>query len=144
MQKSLKADFLAENSVIPAVYDADNEGETIDTKGYGSVLFVANVGAAGITWTTTNKLTLLVQESADDSTWTAVAAADLDGGLSTGTLGEFKVLDDATDASLAYHVGYLGNKRYCRAKILKGGTHSTGSPIGIVALKGNPKYAPAA
>ena len=51
--------------------------------------------------------TFEVQESDDDTSYTAVAAADLQG--------TEPVVDDATDDAQVYELGYLGSKRYLRA-----------------------------
>ena len=34
-------------------------------------------------------------------------------------------------------MGYIGGKRYIRGVIAKTGTHSTGTPIGLLVVKGD-------
>ena len=55
---------------------ADVDGTSVDCAGYGSCVVVAQAGAATGS-PTAQSLVFQVQESSDDSTWTAVAGATL-------------------------------------------------------------------
>ena len=39
-----------------------------------------------------------------------------------------------------FRVGYIGGKRYIRAVIAKTGSHSNGTPIGVMVVKGNARH----
>lgn len=142
--RSEKKNMLVANNIDAVTTTAAASGAGVDTQGYESVAFIANVGESGDTLSGSVSIDLLVQESDDDSTYTDVAEADLDGGLSGGAAGAFALIDAAAEDDTAYTVGYIGGKRYVRSRIELTGTHTNGTPIGIVSVKSNPKYGPAA
>lgn len=125
-----------------AVFTADANGVTIDTQGYGSCAFVANVGASGDTLSGSVKAELEVEESDDGSTWTDVANEDLTHYVTGTNDGCFAVVDDGAEDEAVYRTGYIGNKRYVRAVVNLTGTHTNGIPIGVVARLGNPAFSP--
>lgn len=94
-------------SFVPAARTATANGTGVDLRDYKAEALVIRFGA--ITGTTPT-MTIRWEESDDDSTYTAVAAADLDGGLVPAGL-------DATAANTVIKRGYLGTKRYVRAAI---------------------------
>jgi len=142
--RSQKKGLLVENNIDSAVITASANGTGVDTQGYDSLAFVVNVGESADTLSGSVYFDLLVQESDDDSTYTDVAEADLDGGLVGGAAGAFALVDAAAEDDAAYTVGYIGGSRYARCRIEVTGTHNNGTPIGAVSVKGNPKYGPAA
>lgn len=73
-----------------------------------------------------------VQESDDDVTYTAVAAADLQ-----GTEPSIGVADDNT----VFEVGYVGSKRHLRASVTVTGATS-GGIYGAVVVLGQPSRPP--
>ena len=77
-----------------------------------------------------------MQESDDNSTFTATANADLTNYTTATNTGTGTVVVSNATASQAYLVGYKGNKRYIRGVLNFSGTHSTGTPIGVIGLKG--------
>ena len=77
--------------------------------------------------------TFAVEESADNTTYTAVAAADLQG--------TEPVVDDATDDDQIYELGYLGSKRYIRVAVTVSGA-TTGAVYGASITTGHPAVAP--
>ena len=89
-----------EETIRPQVATADVDGETVDLRGADSVLFAVTIGT--ITDDATDS-TVTVEESADDSTWTDVADADI-----LGT-------EPTLAADTAYQFGYIGSERYVRA-----------------------------
>jgi hypothetical protein len=54
------------------------------------------------------------------------------------------VLNNTTLDKAAYSFGYQGSKRYLKAVATPTGTHSVGTPIGVVALRGTGAYSPVA
>ena len=48
-----------------------------------------------------------------------------------------------TTTKVIVSVGYRGSKRYVRAVLNFSGTHSTGTPIGVIGLRGRLRAQPA-
>ena len=116
---------------------------SVDTQNYDSVAFAVNVGATGDTLSGTNRVELQVQESDDNSTFTAVANADLNnyaaGTTNTGTTQ--KIIANA-GAAQAYLVGYKGYKRYIRGVVNVTGTHTNGTIVAVTGVRGRNHLAP--
>lgn len=133
--------------ITAASLDADANGVTVDTKDYGSLTFAVYVGIGGITFTTTNKVEFTLQESNDDSTWNACAddAMILDPNTTApGDTGIFRSLiaaKAAADTTMTT-VGYRGKKRYARVRAEFGGTHSSATPMAVVAIQSHPRVRP--
>lgn len=90
-------------SISARALTATVNGTGVDTNGYGSVVAVLDMGTfAGTTPTATVRL----EDSADNSTFAAVAAADLHGGA-------LPAIDTTTDEQIVER-GYIGSKRYVR------------------------------
>ena len=142
MTKDLHNNLKLTTSIVPAVKSSDTNGTGIDTAGYEAVEMVVMVGLSADTLSSTNKISLELEESTDNSTFTDVAEADMIGGISGGTVGEFALIDAATEDELTYKVGYRGTQRYIRPVLNFSGTHTTGTPIGAVAILGKPRNAP--
>lgn len=73
-----------------------------------------------------------VEDSPDNSVWTAVAAGLLQGSAPTVV---------AADDDKVFEVGYLGNQRYLRAVVVTTGA-TTGGIFGAVVLLGFPTRPP--
>lgn len=101
--KDLYNNIGVKESLAPASRTAAVNGTGVDLKGYESAVVVIERGAAG---GTSPSFTFEVQESDDDSTYAAVAAADLQGTEPV-----------VTAAGAPVKIGYLGSKRYIRAAI---------------------------
>ena len=105
--------FLVETptiSIATAAKTASANGAAVDLKDQHGCLMTIETGL----WTDGTH-TLVLNESSDNSTFTAVAAADLSfvaaGAISsTGTI----VIDGLTVDNLAYKIGYAGSLRYLR------------------------------
>lgn len=110
----------------------------IDLQGYNSACVVVAVGLSGDTLSGSVFWTLKIQHSDDDSVYTDVGASDLNGGSATVAVNSSSL--DRT----AYSFGYNGNKRYLKAVATPTGTHSVGTPIGMLALRGTAGYSPVA
>ena len=93
-----------------------------------------------------------LQESDDDSTYTAVADAALEFplwqglaarvGTATGTFFQSKTTGAADVAGL-YEVGYRGSKRYIKVNVRLTGTHTNGTPTAVSFSQGQPAFTPA-
>lgn len=127
--RDLKSNIKIVQSLVPISRTAAANGVGVDITGFNSVLVSFTGGAIGGTATPT--FTFEVQESADNTTFTAVADADLRGA-------EPVVIAAGANAT----VSYIGYKRYVRA-ILKtvAGTSPTLDCAATVIL-GRPTSAP--
>lgn len=127
---------------LAAVRNADLNSTAVDMQGYESVTFLVAMGNSADTLSTTNKIELEVEESDDNSAFTDCANADIVTAVTATNTGTFLLVDDPAEDSNVFKVGYIGNKRYVRVVVNFSGTHTTGTPMAIVAVQGNPNYAP--
>lgn len=127
----------------PLARPASANSASFDMQNYDSVAFLLNVGAAGDTWSGTNRVEAVLQESDDNSAWNAAADSDLlkvvAGGQSVGT---FMVFNANAQAGQLYVTGYRGNKRYARVALVNYGTTMTGTPMDVIAVGGRPRTSP--
>tara|TARA_R100001510_G_C7494118_1_gene100633 strand:- start:19 stop:483 length:465 start_codon:yes stop_codon:yes gene_type:complete len=142
--KDLSNNIVPVVSIINAVKTAAANGTGVDLQGYESATVLVDVGAEGDTLSSSVYFELSLEESDDDSTYTDVVQADIiDGTIASG--GIFLKLDGTTggdpDSSGGiFRVGYVGNKRYIRVVLAKTGTHSNGTPIGAMVVKGHARH----
>jgi len=132
MLKDLKNNLDVAQSLAPAARTADANGTSVDLQNAVAALAVCSIGA----WTD-GAFTPILQESDDDSAWSDVAAADLEGAF-------VAVTDGATDDT-TQKVGYKGTLRYIRMKVDQTASPapSTGVLIGADILT-EPKGKPSA
>lgn len=126
MQRSLKSDVVYAASVAAdGNRTTSTNGSSVALAGYGSALAI--LAPSTITdGTHTPKL----QESSDGSSWSDVAAADLDGtfaALATGVM---------------QRIGYKGSKGFLRVVITVTGSPATGGKYAAGILLAGPTYAP--
>ncbi|MEW2635257.1 hypothetical protein AB0903_27335 [Streptomyces sp. NPDC048389] len=105
MRNDIKNHLTVEQSLAPASRTAAVDGTGVDLAGFDAAMVVIDAGASG---GTTPSFTFEVEDSDDDSTYAAVAAADLDG--------TEPVITGANDEAV-YTLGYHGIKRYLRVAI---------------------------
>ena len=120
------------------VFTADTDGTTVDRQGFESVMFVVNSGIEGDTLSGSVKFDFILQESDDDSSWSAVTSSTSVTETSVDSSGIFLTLDANGETPQTSQIGYIVGKRYTRVKIDETGTHSNGTPISIQAILGNP------
>ena len=120
------------------VFTADTDGTTVDRQGFESVMFVVNSGIEGDTLSGSVKFDFILQESDDDSSWSAVTSSTSVTETSVDSSGIFLTLDANGETPQTSQIGYIGGKRYPRVKLDATGTHSNGTPISIQAILGNP------
>lgn len=113
--------------------DTEGTGVGVDLKGYSTALVIVNVGISGDTLSGSVLSTFKLQESDDNSTFTDVAAADMEGTQST-------VIDDAAEDPTVIVWGYKGSRRYIRVFDDVTGTHTNGTPVGAVVVRGLPRH----
>lgn len=116
-------------TVIPAVNAGNVTGTAVDTAGFESVLLTVNVGAVAGAGDVTLKLQH--SDTTTDGDFVDVPAAQLQGAIPAALV-----------ASTSYKQGYLGAKRYVRAK----GTLNSGTSVayGASFILGNARSAPVA
>ena len=126
----------------PAIANSDQNSGSVDTRGYDSLMLLANIGLSADSLSGANYIELEVEDSPDDSAWSDVADADLTNFVTGTNNGTFAKIDDAAEDELRYIVGYKGDKRFVRVVINFTGTHATGTPIGVSAVQGHAHQAP--
>ncbi len=129
------------NSILqvlkPAVINTDTLCTEIDMQGYQELLAIVNVGFSADTLNSTNKIYLELQHSdTSGSGYVAVPDAEIVNPITGATTGTFALIDDPAEDETVYFTAYKGSKRYLKVNVNFAGTHSTGTPIGITAIKG--------
>lgn len=132
--KDLHSAMTALVAIGAATLSADNTPAAIDLAGYDAAELLLAIGVGGITFSGTNKIEFVLTHSDDDSTYTAVTAADVLGLDSVGDGGIVKALTAAHAAAAVYRFGYVGGKRYLKLLADFSGTHGTGTPIAAVVM----------
>ncbi|KZY05264.1 MULTISPECIES: hypothetical protein [unclassified Sulfitobacter] len=121
-------------SIAPQAVTAALNGASVDLQGYNAALCVIDIGAGSGTSPT---MTVLLQESDDDTTFTDVAMSDLLGG------DQLAQITGTTDEAV-YRRGYVGNKRYLRVRVSATGGTSPSFPMAAQVIRGHPNDAPVA
>ncbi|MFW1676448.1 hypothetical protein ACFVYJ_01520 [Pontibacter sp. JAM-7] len=124
--RDLKSNIGVVQSIAPAAITSTTEGAGVDLQDYGSAVVVFHPGTI-----TDGTHTPTVEESDDNSSFSAVATADLQGTLA------------ALTSDTVQRVGYKGTKRYIRAVSTVAGA-STGGVYGAEVVVGNPAVGPIA
>ena len=124
MQYDLKNELTVSQSLAPETRTSTANGTGVDLQGYHSALVLINCG----TWTD-GVFTFEVQESDDDSTYAAVASAELDG--------TEPVVDAADEDEVIHTIGYQGDARYIRVIVTVTGSPSTGMDFGASIIAGH-------
>lgn len=120
----------------PVTSTSTKTSSTIDLQGYNGASVVFAIGQAGDTLTGSLYWTLKLQHCDDDATYVDVATTDINAGNAT------TVINATTLDKQAYSFGYIGARRYLKGVATPTGTHTNGTPIGILALRGHAAYRP--
>jgi hypothetical protein len=130
--RELKNSLVSRQSLAPELRTATATGTAIDRSGFESVTFNVHVGA----WTD-GVHAVSFEHSTDDSTYSAVTAAELVGTAPT-------IQDDGSSPSgpATYEdenllIGYIGDRQYIRPVVTVTGSPATGAFIGIDAILGH-------
>lgn len=134
--RDLYHNVLVTQHLNPVTSSTTKTSTAIDLKGFNGAEVVFAIGLSGDTLSGSVLWTLKLQHSDDDSSYSDVTTADLNNSSAT------VVIDSSSEDETAYSFGYIGNKRYLKAVATPTGTHSNGTPIGIIALRGNAAYMP--
>jgi hypothetical protein len=127
------------NAIVKA---ADTDCTGIDTQGANSAMVMVNVGAPGITFSGSNKVDIKLEDSADNSSFTAVTNNNFVTGGTVDSNGIWQTIDADGDCNAVYGIGYVGPKRYIRAVLDFSGTHGTGTIFGVTGALGNLESSP--
>lgn len=118
--------------VAPAVATASVTSSAIDLQGFNSAAVLFAVGGSGDTLSGSIYWTLKLTEcDASGGDYTDVVLADLHNAAAT------VVIDSNSEDETVVKFGYKGNKRYLKAVATKTGTHTNGTPIGVLAVLEN-------
>lgn len=148
INSTMKWALVTAPAVITATPEAPPE---VALAGYNGHDFAVFVGGGGITFTTTNKIGIKVEHKLPGaSAYTACTADDLvdvlghtiasDWVITNGVIKEI-VAAHATPA--LYPFGYVGPGTHVKITTVLGGTHATGTLIGILGHYGHPDDSPA-
>lgn len=136
--RDLAHNIKVEQVAAPAVATANITSSAIDISGGNSLAVLFAIGASGDTLSGSIYWTLKLTECDTESgSYTDVNAVDMHGGIGT------VVIDAPSEDETVVKLGYKGSKRYVKAVATKTGTHTNGTIIGIVAVKGHLADAPA-
>lgn len=137
-KRDLKNNLKVTQLLDPDTVTSDTATAAVDMQGYDSLMLVVAVGASGDTLSGSLYTELEVQHSDSPSSgFAACADADILDAITGNNTGTFAKIDDAAEDDAAYKVSYIGNKRYVKVNINVSGTHSNGTPIGVVAIQGH-------
>lgn len=134
--RDLYHNVLATQPFNPVNSTTTRTSTSIDLQGFNSATILFSIGLAGDTLSGSVYWTLKLQHSDDDVSYADVAAADLFNTAATVVVNS-SILDETV-----YPFGYNGGKRYLKAVATPTGTHSVGTPIGMIALRGTASYMP--
>lgn len=126
--------------VISPVSVSDNTasvGQSIDGRGYDSVSYLIAIGSVADADAT---FTVLLEESADNSTFSAVADADMVSQTS-GTAPETAAGFQYDDDNEVRKIGYIGTKRYTRLTITPA-NNASAAVLAAMAVLSRPSRSP--
>jgi len=137
MENELHTQFKYSNAIDPAVIisgNATKTGNTIDRQGFKFLEFVL---MSGVLTDATYTTTVYEGDQSNMSDEAVVAAADLIPTTGGAAGASFALTDD----SVCKKVGYKGNKRYVRIKVVQAGA-TTGGYLCAIAVQTEPDYVP--
>ena len=129
--------------VDPVVVTADTNSTAIDTQFDNGAMLVVNVGESGDTLSGSVKFDYVLEDSTDNSTFSAVTTASYVTYGSVDSSGIFATIDAAAEDDAVHVIGYVGPNRYVRVKIDATGTHTNGTPHSVSGVV-SPIHKPAA
>ena len=140
--KDLKNNIGVVQSLAPAERNSDANGTGVDLQGFESATVVIDMGAEGITLSTTNKIEIELEHSDDDATYTDVTSSADVIGATPDSSGVIATFDANTEIPAVATVGYIGGKRYIRAIANFSGTHGSGTPLAVSVIKSHARKNP--
>lgn len=141
MTRDIFSDSSSVITLIPQTITADTAGTGVKLAGYQAANVEVQVGNSGDTLSGALFISLELQESLDDITYTAVADADILGATGGGS-GQFALINAPAGDSNTFRCGYRGSQLYIRPYINLTGTHTSGTPIGAAVQRFFPDHSP--
>lgn len=126
MQRNLMDKIYKALLLFPQTITATGNSASQDVKDLMSLTFLLSVGT--MAFTGTDKLTVKLQESDDNSSWTDCTVAN--GAAYEDDL----VLDSGTEDESLFALEYRGSKRYARVAYTEGGTVSVAMSVTAIGL----------
>jgi hypothetical protein len=138
--KDLANNISVVQSIAPVVGSSDTNGTGVDLQFFESAVAVVDTGVEGDTLSSSVKIDFILEDSDDNSSWSAVTSQS---SVTDGTVdssGIFLTLDANAETPQVTSIGYVGGKRYLRVTADFTGTHSNGTPIAVSIIKGSPRH----
>lgn len=126
--RELKSLLSVAQAIAPAIIKTTATGTTVDLAGYDGAVIDLIFGAY-----TDGTHTFSLNESADGSTWTAVAAGDM--------LGTMPAISTNASQNSVVRVGYIGKQRYLQVVNTVTGAPVTGAAMAVNVTAGFPAKA---
>ena len=138
--KDLANNISIVQSIAPVVGTSDTNGTGVDLQFFESAVAVVDTGVEGDTLSSSVKIDFKLEDSDDNSTFTAVTSSlhVTDGSVDSN--GIFLTLDANAETPQVTSIGYVGGKRYLRVVADFTGTHSNGTPIAATIIKGSARH----
>ncbi len=131
--------LLLEQLTDPDTATSTVTSDACDLAGYEGATFAVSFGESGDTLSGSVYWSCKLTEcDTSGGTYTDVADTDVIGNTSN----VFGVVNAAADDDNIYCLGYRGSKRYVKVVVTATGTHSSGTIIGIYAVKGRILHGP--
>lgn len=127
--------------IAPSTPSADTTPVSVDLLGFRAAAVMLYVGVGGISFSSTNKIEFVLEHSADNTNWSAVAQSDIVG-ATVATGGIVRSLVAAKAAADIQELSYVGGRRYIRLTADFGGTHGAGTPMTAFVVRGLPEQLP--
>lgn len=132
--------------LTPIVGNNTTEGTpstALDLRGYGSAELIALIGVSADTLSGSVKIDVVLEDSSDNTTFAPVTEATYALGATPDGSGIIATVDDAAEDAVLVGVGYVGPQRYVRLRLVFTGTHTSGTPVAMVGLRGHAELSPA-
>ena len=129
-------------NVVAQVATTDVLSTVLDLKGFRNGAFHYSVGDSGDTLSGTVLIEVELLESDDDSTYTAVADADVKNPVTATNTGTVALIDAPTEDQIVGWAEYLGTKQYLKLNFSLTGTHTNGTPVAASGFRTNPNEQP--
>lgn len=137
--RDIKNGLSVVTTLASLIRTASINGATVDTRGFDSAMAVVDVGVG-----TDGQFTFTLEDSPNDSDWTVVAAANLEGAF---VVADAEVSPDV-GVSVITRVGYKGIERYLRVVATESSGTSpvpaTGINFAAQIVLGHPHQGPVA
>ena len=119
---------------IPATKTSTVMSDPVDKSGYAGAMFCVFYGNSGDTLSGTTKWDCKLQScSTQSGTYSDVADADVESNLSSQD-NSFGLVDAPADDSEIYCISYKGDDDWVKVVCTATGTHTYGTPFGILAI----------